>query len=79
MPRFFELFVDGIGSLLHLTESIKSYISMIAPAILMSELTDISQVSKMITTLAVFGISILVLWFVAYYIFKKQDELNYSE
>ena len=78
-PRFFARFVDGSGSVLHLTESIKSYISMIAPAILMSELTDISQVSKMITTLAVFGISILVLWFVAYYIFKKQDELNYSE
>lgn len=79
MPRFFELFVDGLGAVFHLNENMKSAVSLIAPAIMMSELTDTTQISKVFKMIFVFLSCITILWIIAYLIFHKQDELNYGE
>lgn len=79
MPRFFEIVVEGLGSVFQWPEEVINSISMIAPGIMMNALADLSNMSNLLTAAIGFSVGILVLFIVAYLAFCRQDEYNYGE
>lgn len=79
MPRFFILIIDGIGALFQWTQATKDTISMIAPGVMMETLAHYAGTTEYIQTAVIFISSIIALLAVAFFIFCKQDELNYGE
>ena len=79
MPRFFILIIDGIGAIFKWTQSMKDTISMIAPGVMMETLAHYAGTTEYIQASVIFISSIIALSAVAFFIFCKQDELNYGE
>jgi hypothetical protein len=79
MPRFFILIIDGIGVLFQWTQPTKDVISMIAPGVMIETLAHYAGTIEYIQTAVIFISSIVALLGVAFFIFCKQDELNYGK
>lgn len=79
MPRFFLLIVDGVGSILHLSERIVEQISLICPGIMMEALGNSSEESSSVIALIEFMCSVILMLVIAYTVFRRQDEYNYGE
>ena len=78
MPRFFLLIVDGLGSVFHWTQATKDMASLIAPGVMMESLAHYAGTVSYLKMISVFSTSIIVLVGVAFFVFCKQDELNYG-
>jgi ABC-type transport system involved in multi-copper enzyme maturation permease subunit len=78
MPRFFLLIVDGLGSIFHWTQATKDIASLIAPGVMMESLAHYAGTVSCLKMISVFSTSIIVLVGIAFFVFCKQDELNYG-
>jgi|GEM_PF-824166 len=79
MPRFFILIIDGIGTIFKWTQATKDGISMISPGVMMDALAQYSTTSEYLKMEVIFSLSIILLITAAFFVFYKQDELNYGE
>lgn len=79
MPRFFVMIIEGLGKIFGWTDGMVERISRIAPGVMMQAMSEISDRSGFLSAIVTFGVSILMLYVVAYFIFTKQDEYNYGE
>ena len=79
MPRFFLLIVDGLGSVFHWTQAAKDKMSLIAPGVMMESLAHYAGTAAYLKMALLFSLSIILLIAGAFFVFSKQDELNYGE
>lgn len=79
MPRFFMIIVDGLGGVFKWTQTMKNYISMLAPGIMLQALADNSDRIKLLIAIVYFTLGNGILFAAAYFTFVRQDEYNYGE
>lgn len=79
MPRFFVMLIEGAGKVFGWTTEMIENISLIAPGVMMQALSEVSDTSKFSLATAIFGVSILLFFTIAYLTFIKQDEYNFGE
>jgi len=79
MPRFFLLIVDGLGIVFHWTKETKDMVSLVAPGVMMESLAHYAGTVAYLKMTLLFSSSIILLIAVAFFVFSKQDELNYGE
>ncbi|WP_303870988.1 ABC transporter permease [Acetobacterium wieringae] len=79
MPRFFILIVDSIGAVFNLSEKVVNNLSLISPGVMMETLSNLNNIESWITATVGFSISVVLLFVIAYVVFKNQDEYNYGE
>jgi len=78
MPRFFLALIDGLSSVFHLSQTTKEMLSLIAPGVMMDSLAHYSGTVEYFKMFLVFSTSIFLLIAIAYFVFCRQDELNYE-
>ena len=79
MPRFFMMIVEGLGSAFHWTQGFIEAASLLSPGVLMNALSDFSDAAKHSQAAAGFSAGIILLLFLSFFVFRRQDELNYGE
>jgi ABC-type transport system involved in multi-copper enzyme maturation permease subunit len=79
MPRFFMIFVEGLGSIFHWSHVMKDTVSMIAPGVLMNALSDFENPTNMLNAIVGFSASVLILFTISFIVFRRQDEMNDGE
>lgn len=79
MPRFFMIIVEGLGAAFHWTQGAMDTVSLLSPGVLMDALSEFSDAARLITAAAGFSVGIIVLMFLSFFVFRRQDELNYGE
>lgn len=78
MPRFFQMFADGIGNALSLSDRITGIIERISPGILVDDLMDPGKTEVFIPGLIAFIMIIVVLSLLSVIVFSRQSESNYG-
>lgn len=79
MPRLFVMLLEGLGQALNWSKETVNNLSLLSPGIMMQALSDVKNTAYFGTAAAVFSISIVLFFGVAFLVFKRQDEFNYGE
>ena len=79
MPRLFVSIIDGINSIIGLSEAVIERIYLLSPALILNSLNGYSDKNTVLWGLLLFAIYVIGSMITGICIFQKQDELNYGE
>ena len=79
MPRLFVSIIDGINSIIGLSEAVIERIYLLSPALILNSLNGYSDTNTVLWGLLLFAIYVIGSMVTGICIFQKQDELNYGE
>ena len=79
MPRLFVSIIDGISSIIGLSEAVIERIYLLSPALILNSLNGYSDKNTVLWGLLLFAIYVIGSMVTGICIFQKQDELNYGE